>query len=118
MREKTITQLPLAGKTFVLTGKLEGMTREQAKEKIEALGGRTASQISGKVDFLIAGEDPGSKLDKARELKVPVLTEEEFIKLHERKVDYYIINLKIYRYLSILNRQATLLVVSPTKGVA
>ena len=41
------------------------MTREQAKEKIEALGGKTASQVSGKVDFLIAGEDPGSKLDKA-----------------------------------------------------
>jgi DNA ligase (NAD+) len=69
---------PLFGKTFVLTGRLEGMTREQAKEKIEALGGKTTNQVSGKVDFLIAGEDPGSKLDKARELKVAVLPEEEF----------------------------------------
>jgi len=71
----------LAGKTFVLTGRLEEMTRGQAKERIEALGGRTASQISGKVDFLVAGEDPGSKLDKARELKVPVLTEKEFVRM-------------------------------------
>jgi len=71
----------MSGKTFVLTGRLEGMTRGQAKERIEALGGRTASQISGKVDFLVAGEDPGSKLDKARELKVPVLTEKEFVQM-------------------------------------
>ena len=56
------------------------MTRDQAKEKIETLGGKMAGQVSGKVDFLIAGEDPGSKLDKARELKVPVLSEGEFMK--------------------------------------
>jgi DNA ligase (NAD+) len=72
---------PLASKTFVLTGRLEGMTRVQAKERIEALGGRTTSQISSKVDFLVAGEDPGSKLDKARELKVSVLTEKKFMQM-------------------------------------
>jgi DNA ligase (NAD+) len=79
--KKPLRNRPLAGKTFVLTGRLEGMTRGQAKERIEALGGRTASQISGKVDFLVAGEDPGSKLDKARELKVPALTEKEFVQM-------------------------------------
>ncbi|MBI4764527.1 MAG: NAD-dependent DNA ligase LigA [Deltaproteobacteria bacterium] len=79
--KKTTARLPLAGKVLVLTGKLAGMTREQAKGKIENLGGKMAGQVSGKVDFLIAGEDPGSKLDKARELKVPVLSEEEFMKL-------------------------------------
>jgi DNA ligase (NAD+) len=79
--EKSSGKRPLAGKTFVITGRLAGMTRDQAKEKIETLGGKTASQVSGKVDFLITGEDPGSKLDRARELKVPVLTEEEFFQL-------------------------------------
>ncbi len=69
---------PLTGKTFVLTGKLAKMTRDQAKEKIEALGGKAANQVSRKVDFVIAGEEPGSKLDKAKEMEVPVLTEEEF----------------------------------------
>ena len=77
--EKHSGNRPLSGKTFVLTGRLEGMTREQAKEKIEALGGKTASQVSGKVDYLIAGEDPGSKLDKAKSLKVTILTEREFL---------------------------------------
>ncbi len=63
------TASPLAGKTFVLTGRLAGMTRDQAKEKIEALGGKTASQVSSKVDFLIAGEDPGSKLRQGQGIK-------------------------------------------------
>jgi DNA ligase (NAD+) len=79
--EKTGDRRPLVGKTFVLTGRLAGMTREGAKERIEALGGKTASQVSSKVNFLIAGEDPGSKLDKAVELKVPILAEEEFLQL-------------------------------------
>lgn len=78
---KTVGPKPLNGRTFVLTGRLEGLTREQAKERIEALGGKTASQVSGKIDYLIVGEDPGSKLDKARELKIATLTEGEFLEL-------------------------------------
>jgi DNA ligase (NAD+) len=74
---------PLNGKTFVLTGRLTDSTRELAKEKIETLGGKVAAQVSSKVDYLIVGEDPGSKLDKARELKVPLLTEEEFGRMVE-----------------------------------
>jgi DNA ligase (NAD+) len=79
--KQVATNLPLAGKTFILTGKLAGVTRDQAKKQIEDRGGKTANQVSSKVDFLIAGEDPGSKLTRARELKVPVLSEEDFLRL-------------------------------------
>lgn len=71
----------LSGKTLVLSGRLEGMSRDQAKEKIEALGGKTAPQVSHKTDFLIVGEEPGSKLAKAVELKIPILKENDFLKL-------------------------------------
>lgn len=82
--EKAAGSKPLTGRTFVLTGRLEGLTRDQAKERIEALGGKTANQVSGKITALIVGEDPGSKLDRARELKIPTLTEKEFLKLLEQ----------------------------------
>ncbi|MFH0788829.1 MAG: NAD-dependent DNA ligase LigA [Pseudomonadota bacterium] len=81
--EKAGGPKPFTGRTFVLTGRLEGLTRDQAKGKIEALGGKTASQVSGKIDYLIVGEDPGSKLEKAKELNIPVLTEQEFLQLIE-----------------------------------
>ena len=67
------------GKTIVLTGKLAQLTRNEAKEKIEALGGKVAGSVSKKTDLVIAGEDAGSKLKKAEELGITVWNEEKLV---------------------------------------
>ena len=72
---------PLAGKTFVLTGSLERLSREEARAAVEARGGRVTDSVTSKTSALVAGADPGSKLDKARKLGVPVMTEAEFYRL-------------------------------------
>jgi DNA ligase (NAD+) len=79
--EKKQRTSQLEGLTFVLTGTLPNMTREEAKEKIEAAGGKTASSVSKKTSYVVAGDEAGSKLDKAQELKVPVIDEEELLDL-------------------------------------
>ena len=71
----------LAGKTFVLTGTLASMTRDEAAERIKAKGGKTSSSVSKKTSYVVAGDNPGSKLDKAQNLGVIILNEDEFLKI-------------------------------------
>ena len=73
--EKKQRTTQLAGLTLVLTGTLPNLSREDAKAKIEAAGGKVSGSVSKKTNYVIAGEEAGSKLDKAQELKVPVLDE-------------------------------------------
>ena len=80
-RKEGDTPKALSGLTFVLTGTLEGYTRSEASDIIEDLGGKVTSSVSKNTDYLLAGENPGSKLDKARKLGVRVINEKEFISL-------------------------------------
>jgi len=74
-------EAPLAGKTFVLTGGLESLTRDEVRSLIQGRGGRVSSSVSKKTDFVVVGKDAGSKLDKARKLGVNTLNEDEFKKM-------------------------------------
>jgi DNA ligase (NAD+) len=71
----------LSGKTFVLTGTLSNYTRDEAKVLIEKAGGKVSGSVSKKTDFVVAGEDAGSKLTKAQSLGVKILSENEFIEM-------------------------------------
>jgi len=75
-----VTNLPLSGTSWVLTGTLEAMSREEAKDKIRALGGDIGETVSKKTTYLVVGADPGSKVDKAKKLGVTTLDEEAFLK--------------------------------------
>ena len=76
---------PLQGKTFVLTGTLPTLTRDEAAERIEAAGGKVAGSVSKKTCYVVAGEEAGSKLTKAQELGITVLDEAGFLHLLEQQ---------------------------------
>jgi DNA ligase (NAD+) len=76
---------PLLGKTFVLTGGLERLTRDEAKAAIQRLGGRVTSAVSTKTDFVVVGTDPGSKAEDARRLEIPTLDERSLLALLEER---------------------------------
>ena len=80
-QEESSAARQLAGKTFVLTGTLASYTRDEAKKMIEDAGGRVSGSVSKKTDYVVAGADAGSKLDKARELGVAVIGEREMVEL-------------------------------------
>lgn len=77
---EAIYKLPLWGKTFVFTGALESLTREEAKRIVEELGGRVSSSVTKKTDYVVLGKDPGSKLDVAKSLGIKIIDEGEFKK--------------------------------------
>ena len=79
--EKRATNSPVSGKTVVFTGTLSRITRAEAKARAEIPGAKVAGSVSAKTDYVIAGEDAGSKLKKAKELGVNVLSEDEWLAL-------------------------------------
>ena len=79
--KRVVKDTRFAGKTFVLTGALSKFTREEATEKIEAFGGKASGSVSKKTSFVVVGENAGSKERKARDLGIPILTEDEFLEL-------------------------------------
>jgi len=84
MKEEREGERPIAGQIFVLTGKLSGLTRDEAKEIIEDMGGTVASSVSSKTTYVVVGESPGSKLKQAQKLNIPTLGEKKFLKLVEK----------------------------------
>jgi DNA ligase (NAD+) len=81
IKRKVIKNHLFSGKTFVLTGSLENFSRDEASELIKERGGKVTGSVSKNTDYVLVGEDPGSKLDKAEALKIPILSEEQFRKL-------------------------------------
>ena len=79
--QKSPAEGPLSGKTFVLTGTLQAMTRDEAKQKIQALGGKVTGSVSKKTDYVVYGEKAGSKLTKAQSLEVRTLDEQDLNEL-------------------------------------
>ena len=79
--EVKVTDQRFAGMTFVLTGTLAGFTRDEADEAITSRGGKSTSSVSKKTSYVVVGDSPGSKYDKAVELGVPILDEAAFVKL-------------------------------------
>ena len=79
LKEISNNETIFSNKTFVLTGSLERFTRDEAKEKIESLGGICSSSVSKKTNVVIAGNEAGSKLEKAKNLSITIWDEEEFI---------------------------------------
>ncbi len=76
-----VKELPLAKQEFVITGRLESFTRQEAEARVKSLGGSAGSSVTRKTTYLVVGADPGSKLDKARSMGTRLLSEEEFLQL-------------------------------------
>jgi DNA ligase (NAD+) len=85
VKPEEAASLPLAGKTFVVTGSLQKFDRKQIEDLIVQLGGKASGSVSKKTSFLVAGEAAGSKLDKAKELKVEILSEDDFLKIIDKE---------------------------------
>ena len=79
--KRVVSDTRFAGKTFVLTGALSKFTREEATEKIELFGGKASGSVSKKTSYVVVGENAGSKEKKARELGIPILSEDEFLEM-------------------------------------
>src|SRR5262249_55085669 len=84
-RKPASKDLTLASKTFVVTGTMERRSRQELEAFIKKHGGRATSSVSKNTDYVVAGADPGSKLDKARDLEIPVISEEELEKMAMKK---------------------------------
>jgi DNA ligase (NAD+) len=84
MEQAQASEKPLAGKVVVITGTLANMSREEAKEMLESMGARVTASVSKKTDFVLAGENPGSKLDKAKALGIAIYSEDEINKLGDK----------------------------------
>jgi DNA ligase (NAD+) len=85
VEEKKPEREPLKGLVFVFTGGLESMTREEAKKKVRELGGEVTESVSKRVNYVVVGKEPGSKLEKAKKLGVKTITEKEFLELLKKE---------------------------------